>query len=363
MPAYTDLSLSAQTAYAQLFDATLAAEHMRSIADLNGSFASKIVKGHTYWYFQFTEPSGKLRQIYVGPANEATNALIERKAISPPTNPIVALARSALALGCASVLPRHFRVIRRLAEYGFFGAGGVLVGTHAFLAFGNMLGVAWGDSSRTQRTQASDFAHAGKNISLALPSNIEVQTDAAIKSLEMGFLPVASLSSKLGASYLNPREPDFRLDFLTTLHRGGDTPYEHPSLHVMLQPLKFMEFSMENMQQAVLFCTEGAVVVNIPHPARYALHKLLVFGERSGAFAAKSNKDLIQSGFLLTALKASRPWEVEEAWADLISRGKGWVTRARQGLHACARAFPELDLINWLPLPRAAVASKPNQLY
>ena len=97
MPAYTDLSLSAQTAYAQLFDATLAAEHMRSIADLNGSFASKIVKGHTYWYFQFTEPSGKLRQIYVGPANEATNALVERKAITPPTNPIVALARSALA--------------------------------------------------------------------------------------------------------------------------------------------------------------------------------------------------------------------------------------------------------------------------
>lgn len=58
-----------------------------------------------------------------------------------------------------------------------------------------------------------------------------------------------------------------------------------------------MEFSLGNVQQAVLFCPEGAVVMDIPHPARYALHKLLVYGECSGAFAAKSNKDIVQSGF------------------------------------------------------------------
>jgi hypothetical protein len=116
----------------------------------------------------------------------------------------------------------------------------------------------------------------------------------------------------------------------------------------MLQPLKFMEFSLENVQQAVLFCAEGAVVVNVPHPARYALHKLLVYGERAGAFAAKSNKDLIQAGCLLSLLKERRPWEVEEAWEDLMSRGKGWVTRATQGFKACARAFPELALVDWL---------------
>ncbi len=31
-------------------------------------------------------------------------------------------------------------MIRRLSEYGFFRAGGVLVGTHAFLSYGNLLG-------------------------------------------------------------------------------------------------------------------------------------------------------------------------------------------------------------------------------
>lgn len=344
---YTELSLTAQTAYAQLLDAALTANHMRSVADLTGSFSPKTVKGHKYWYFQYTEPSGKLRQIFVGPENDAVRALIERKSSGAATAPLIPLARSAIALGCADVLPRHFRVIRRLTEYGFFNAGGVLIGTHAFLAFGNMLGVAWGDSSRTQD---NDFAHAGKNLAIALPSDLEVKTNEAIQSLEMGFLPVSGLSSKTGATYLNPKEPDFRLDFLTTLHRGGEVPYEHPQLHITLQPLKFMEFSLENVQQSVLFCAEGAVMVNIPHPARYALHKLLVYGERSGAFAAKSNKDIIQAACLLAWFKERRPWEVEEAWKDLVSRGKGWATRAVQGRDALAKAFPQLEVHNWLAL-------------
>ena len=348
MTPYTDLSLTAQTAYAQLLDAALSSAHIRTVADLSGSFAPKTVKGHKYWYFQYTEPSGQLRQIFVGPDNDAVKALIERKLSGSAVAALIGLAKSALALGCAEILPRHFRVIRRLSEYGFFRAGGVLIGTHAFLAFGNMLGVIWGDASRTQDI---DFAHAGKNLALALPANIEVQTHEAIQSLEMGFLPISGLSSKAGATYLNPREPDFRLDFLTTLHRGGKAPYEHPKLHVMLQPLKFMEFSLVDVQQAVLFCAEGAVVVNVPHPARYALHKLLVYGERSGTFAAKGNKDIVQSGCLLSLLKERRPWEVEEAWADLVSRGKGWVSRVKHGLQAGDKTFPTLALRGWLKLP------------
>ena len=348
MQLYTELSTTAQTAYAQLVDAALSSEHVRSVADLSGSFAAKTVKGHKYWYYQYTEPSGKLRQVFVGPDNDAVRSLIDCKVKPAVSQALWPLARSAVVLGCASVLPRHYRVVRRLAEYGFFRAGGVLIGSHAFLAYGNMLGVHWGDTSRTQDI---DFAHADKSVALALPSNIEVQTHDAIQSLKMGFLPVTGLSSKAGGTYLIPQEPGFRLDFLTTLHRGGEAPYEHPQLHVTLQPLKFMEFSLEQVQQAVLFCDEGAVVVNIPHPARYALHKVLIFGEREGAFVVKSGKDLLQAASLLTLFRERRPWEIEEAWADLISRGKGWTSRAARGLDALDRAFPALCVRDWLKLP------------
>lgn len=241
-------------------------------------------------------------------------------------------------LGCAGALPRHVKVIRRLAEYGLFPAGGILVGTHAFLALGNMLGVHWGETSRTQD---SDFAHAGKSLALALPADIEVHAHDAIDSLGMGFLPVSSMVARTGATYLNPRDPAFRLDFLTTLHRGGDKPYEHPTLHIMLQPLKFMEYSLVDVQQAVIFSQQGVVLVNVPHPARYALHKLLVAGERGAAFAAKSAKDIQQAAALLAFMQEQRPWEVTAAQEDLLGRGKDWRERYRQGVAILRNTYPD----------------------
>jgi len=155
---FNELSLTAQTAYAQLFDATLASELSRSVASLRGSFAKKTVKGRDYWYFQFTDLGGTLRQFYVGPDSDLLRPLVAESK-KAKDQPLLPLARSALALGCTPVLARHFRVIRRLSEYGFFRSGGVLVGTHAFLAYGNLFGVRWGEASRTQDV---DLAHAAQ---------------------------------------------------------------------------------------------------------------------------------------------------------------------------------------------------------
>lgn len=336
---FTNLSLTAQTAYAQLLDASLAAEHVRSVADLPGSFNAKTVKSRKYWYYQYVEPSGKLRQVYVGPDGEPIHRLMQRRAQPAATAALEPLARSALALGCAGMIPRQFRVVRRLAEYGFFRAGGVLIGTHAFLAYGNMLGVHWGAQ---ERTQDIDFAHAGKSVALLLPSDIEVQTEDAIASLQMGFLPVAGLGGRSGGTYLIPTEPEFRLDFLTPLHRKGDVAFVHPKLHVTLQPLPFMEFSLESVEQAVLFCPEGAVVVNVPDPARFALHKLLVHGERRGTYSAKSTKDLAQAAHLLAYLGEHRKEHLLGVQDDLLSRGKGWAARFTQGVAALRKQYPGL---------------------
>jgi len=342
---FTELSAAAQTAYAQLLDAALATEHLRSVADLPGSFATKTVKGRKYWYYQYTEPSGKLRQLYVGPDNEPVQRLVQHKTRPAASAALEPLARSTIALGCSPMVPRQFRVVRRLGEYGFFHAGGVLIGTHAFLAYGNMLGVRWG---APERTHDIDFAHAGKSIALALPHNVEVKTDDAIASLQMGFLPIAGLSGKSGATYLIPSEPEFRLDFLTPLHRKGDEAYEHPTLHITLQPLPFMEFSLESVEQAVLFCAEGAVVVNVPDPARFALHKLLVYGERKGAFSAKSTKDLVQAAQLLTYLAEHRSSQLKEAHADLLARGRSWRSRLKEGLAALAKRYRQLPALELL---------------
>jgi hypothetical protein len=343
---FAELPLSAQTLYAQVFDAAAAAEVSRSIANIRGgSIATKTVKGATYFYFQYRDVNGAVRQIYLGPGSDRLRALIDR-ARAPSPRPVLAdFARGAIGLGCAPVLRRHFRVIERLGEYGFFRAGGVLVGTHAFLGYGNMLGVRWGDADRTQDVV---LAHAGKNVAVALSANVEVGTHGAIESLEMGLIPIAGRGGKAGATYLNPADPELRLDFLTTLHRGGEKPIEHAQLGVTLQPLPFLEYVLEQVTQLALLSEGGAVVVNVPAPERFALHKLVVHGERGARYAAKGTKDLAQAAALLEVLKARSPRDVVAAWRDLVARGPGWRKRATAGLEALDAYAPELKVGDWL---------------
>jgi hypothetical protein len=352
VPRFSDLSLSAQTLYAQVFDAALAAEVARTIASIRGgSIGRKNVKGGEYFYFQHRDVGGAVRQVYLGPASTRLRTLMAAAAAPSPHGAIANLARGAVGLGCASLLRKHFRVIARLAEYGFFRAGGVLVGTHAFLGYGNMLGVRWGDADRTQDV---DLAHAGRNVAVALPADIEVATHDAIESLEMGLIPIRGPGGKAGATYLNPADPELRLDFLTTRHRGGDAPIEHARLGITLQPLPFLEYSLERVTQLALLGDDDAVVVNVPAPERYALHKLIVHGERSARYAAKGVKDLAQSAALLELLRLRRPDDVGEAWRELAARGPGWAKRARAGLAALDAYAPDLAAGKWLARARKA---------
>ena len=58
----------------------------------------------------------------------------------------------------------------------------------------------------------------------------------------------------------------------------------------------------------------------------------------------KARKDLLQAAASLDYLKSMRAWDVAEAWADLIGRGRGWTTRARQGIDAMSKTVPELGV-------------------
>lgn len=339
MKPYEDQTASAQNAYADLFDATLAVHVSGSVSGLNGSFGKKRVHGHDYWYFQFRDIGGGVKQIYLGPESEKLSALIEahQHPVHPATTPLRRLSAAAVALGCEPLLPKHYRVIRRLAEYGFFKRGGILVSSHAFLAMSNMLGIL---SSERMQTQDVDFAHSGKNISVALPANIKVETATAIESLEMGLIPITSLAGASCSTYLSPADPAFRLDFLTAKTSNSDEPIHIDGLSIALQPLKFMEFSMIETTQAAVFCNEGAVIVNIPRPDRFAVHKLIVSAERGASATAKANKDVRQANVLIQYYLDHRPDELKATWLDACSRGPGWRKRLDTGVAKLAKINP-----------------------
>ncbi len=331
---YTELSAAAQASFAGLDVAARDADVQRSVAQVPGGFVKKHGKGRDYWYYQKKQPDGKIQQVFVGPDDLKTRALIERHGGADAAQGIVGLqklARAAIALGCSEIPLKHGRVIGRLLDHGFFNAGGLLVGTHAFLAYQNMFGLSWDAGAFTVDP---DFAHAGKNISLAIATNVQVDAAKAIDSLEMGFIPVMS-----GTTYKKPDEPDFDLDFLTTFGRGGDAPQFVPALNLSMQALKFMEFSLEAPMKATLLYRNGPLVVNLPRPERYVWHKLIVYGERPREQRTKANKDLIQVACLLDYLLENDADLVRESWEDASKRGPDWNLRLREGWGALNAKF------------------------
>ncbi len=338
---YRELSLAAQTAYAELLDQARLLE-LDALAGLTGSFHRRTIKGRGYVYFGYRDPiDGGQRRVYVGPDDERVGALIQRFREVKAPKKLGPQARAAIALGCAGTVPKHYRIVRQLGAYGFFRAGGVLIGTHAFVAMANALGVRW---THGDRTLDVDFAHAGRNVSLALPSDVKLSVHDALTSLEMGLLPIQELSGKVGAQYRNPRDPELRLDFVTSMSRDGH-PVVIEDLGLALEPLRFMEFSLEGVTQAALLSNDGACLVNIPAPERYAVHKLIVHGERDAATRAKAVKDLEQAAALTQwHLQNGQADAFNAAWHDAVGRGKGWRARALQGRAALLARYPGLDV-------------------
>jgi hypothetical protein len=330
MPLYRELPLAAQTAYAELYELAQVAEAARSPAFLSGKVAWKTIKERRYAYWAFKEIDGRKREYYLGPEGPAIAAIESaRERGAPSLEAVARQAAAAASQGCTLTPPRHFRIVKRLADYQFFRAGGLLVGTHAFLALGNQLGVAWDGGTRTLDL---DFAHAGPggNVTVALPADLDANSHDALQSLQMGFLPALGGSKGLASQYASERDLELRIDFLTVARRAGREVHA-PNLGVALSPLKFLDYLIERPGQGVLIDRADACLINLPDPARYGLHKLIVAHER-GARHPKYGKDVLQALALIDWHLERAPTLLIDAWSDLVSRGPGWRKRAEDSL-------------------------------
>ena len=103
MKLYTELSAAAQASFAGLDVAARDADVRRSVAVVPGGFVKKQNNGRGYWYYQQKQPDGKVQQIFVGPDDEGTRALIERHGaadVGEGKSALQKLARAAIELGC-----------------------------------------------------------------------------------------------------------------------------------------------------------------------------------------------------------------------------------------------------------------------
>ena len=88
-------------------------------------------------------------------------------------------------------------------------------------------------------------------------------------------------------------------------------------------PLRFLDYLIHQPTQAAALYRSG-VLLNVPQPARYAVHKLIVATRRVASATAKARKDIEQSAALIRVLAEDRPDELEDALAEARGRGTSW---------------------------------------
>jgi len=330
---------SVHTLYAELLEQALQAEAEAVAARLPapGSFVSKEVRGGRYWYLQRSE-GGRRRQYYLGRDTPALRRWMDRVAErrreqAPDAARRAEIVAMLAAGGAFRERPAVARVLRLLAEAGVFRLGGVLVGTQAFTAYGNLLGVRFDAASA--RTEYIDIAQE-RGIAVALdPAAVPADIEAVLRDADARFFAVPALDPRQPSTSFSLRGRDLRVDLLTP-RRGEETaPVMLPHLRAAAQPLPFLGFLLAETQPAVVLEGSG-VLVNVPDPARFVFHKLWLSAERPPAFQAKARKDLRQASQLLGVLHLDRPADLRRAWRQLEPRRRQ-VVLATEGLKPAAR--------------------------
>ena len=325
-------ALEIQTLYAELSERMRISETARSFSSLKGSFATKRVAGSTYWYFKTSEaPSGQ-REYSIGPDTPATRAIIEsyRTARSANQDAEAGIARICAMLrqgGALMTDTASAKVISGLGNAGVFRLGAVLVGTHAFIALGNVLGVRWQSGLQTQ-----DIDILVNPVLEVAVGNLETDLAGTLESLNMGFLPVPGLDSRRPETSFKVRGKTLRVDLLTPARgRRDGSPVRIPRLKATAQPLEFLDYLLE-VPVAIPIIDGGATMVNVPDPARFALHKLITSVDRSIAFQSKAGKDRQQAAELIEILTEDRPGDLKLAMDSLNRRPARWRDKIRAGL-------------------------------
>jgi hypothetical protein len=330
------LPLETQTLYAELLEHLLGLEAQRSVGSLAGSFTSKQVKGETYVYYQASLPGGKTRQFYLGRKSPALNRLAtrferEHDLFAADVARVARIAAQLRAGGAGTTDAASARVLCGLADAGVFVGGGVLVGTHAFMAIGNLLGIKW--ASGSLRTQDVDVERRCEvDVDVAVP-DVQIDRPSALENLRMGFLPVPALDPRSPCTSFKVRGQALRVNFLCPKHSQAETPVFIPRWNAAAQPHAHLGFLLESPERAVILANTAALV-NVPAPARFAFHKLLVAQLRTASFAAKAEKDILQAVQILEVLVEDRPGDIALAWTALEALGPTVIKPIQRGLAA-----------------------------
>jgi hypothetical protein len=306
-----------------------------SAAEIIGTPQKLMRNGKGYWY-DLHRVGSSVKNRYLGEDSPEMTARMARHAelaeqASVRAQERMRLVRTLRAEGLPSMDRTTGSIMTGMERAGVFRLGGTVVGTQAFRLYEAELGVRLGDTDLTQ-TGDIDIAQF-EGLSVALGDKVEENLAETFKALD--FAPIPSINHRSIWRWKQTTSTAL-VEFLTPSFRAEEDIRPLPALGVAAQSLHFLNFLIaEPIKAAALY--RSGVLVQIPRPEAYAIHKLIVANRRKGPDQLKSRKDRAQSALLIEALAEDRPDELREAYHDALGRGPQW----RAHIEATLTRMPE----------------------
>jgi hypothetical protein len=319
-----------QTTYSNLLQIHL----NRPAFEFDGAPFIRKLNNKTYWYANHrAAPGAPLKQSYLGPDTEEMRARIEemkrqRQILADFREHASAQVAILRGGGIAGPDRRTGPILRALSNSGVFRLGGTLVGTQAFRLYDLVLGVFLTEEAGWV-TQTNDIDIASfEHLAMAIEDTTNPDLVKALSGL--GFGPAPTINHKTPTRWALP-DATYFVDFFTPSFAADEKPTRLPTLNLWAQSLHYLNFLIRDPMPAVVPYMEG-LLVQIPRPERYAIHKLIVSQVRRGENQDKKRKDVAQARALIWAMAEDRPYELKNALAEADAMGEKWRKALDQAL-------------------------------
>lgn len=305
--------VSLHTLYAQAKELALAQQ--RVPVRTAGSIQVEERSGGRFVYRYRYDAGGKRIAEYLGPESEPETSVKREQALQEIGGQaaIADYSRKLRRIGFYSADNSTLVTVATLFNAGVFGGGGVLVGTHAFGAILNELGIAAAPFPMTE-----DVDVAARSIELAaLPEGGFVEL---LKQTGLPFHEVPTLKRGAPSTSFKVRGQRLRVDLLVPARGKPYRSVQIAGLGAHAMGLPYLEYLLEATMPSVLIGRDRIVPVTVPHPGWFCLHKLALFELRTGADNPKREKDVLQAAMLASALAQDQDFFLTEAIEKMDSK-------------------------------------------
>ena len=163
-----------------------------------------------------------------------------------------------------------------------------------------------------QYFRKSDFIPAIKtrdmDFAVPVPSSFHGVVDVPILLKDLGFI----LSYKGEEGYMILQHPELMIEMLVPERgRGHDKPFPLPKLGMNAQALRLLDLAMKT----TIHVEFDGIPVIVPHPAVFAIHKLLVSERRTDQ--AKALRDVEAAVLLMRLLVSTGDTELKRCYESI----------------------------------------------